>query len=88
MLKIEFFTLKNAILSSDWSKLSKKRDATDAKSIKFSLLIATIFSIIGNAVYSFFPIKQVLVLGRFLSGIGNAIDGSMLGYTARINTKA
>jgi len=62
---------------------------TDAsKSIKFSLLIATIFSIIGNAVYSFFPIKQVLVLGRFLSGIGNAIDGSMLGYTARINTKA
>lgn len=62
---------------------------TDAKrSIKLSLLIAILFSIVGNALYAFFPFKEVMVVGRFLSGVGNSIDGSMLGYTARINTKS
>ena len=46
------------------------------------------FSICGNLIYSLFPKKNAIVTGRFLAGIGNAIDGPVLGYAGRVNTKS
>ena len=47
-----------------------------------------LFSICGNLIYSLFPKKNAIVTGRFLAGIGNAIDGPVLGYAGRVNTKS
>lgn len=48
------------------------------------LLIGIAFSIVGNAIYFFIADKNVVVAGRFLSGIGNSIDGAVMGYAGLI----
>lgn len=52
--------------------------------IRPTLLIGMSFSIVGNALYFCIADKNVVVAGRFLSGIGNSIDGAVMGYAGLI----
>ena len=54
------------------------------KSIKLSLLIGATCSVVGNVLYALVPRTECLIAGRFIAGIGNAVDGSVLGYSGQV----
>lgn len=77
------FSLSGLIFAPMFGRLADR-----TKSIRNSMFMGIFFSILGNLIYSLFPKKNAIVTGRFLAGIGNAIDGPVLGYAGRVNTKS
>ena len=86
MIFIEFetavFSLSGLLFAPVFGRVTDRY-----KSIKIALLVGSTFSVLGNLLYGLVPKTECLIIGRFIAGIGNAIDGSVLGYSGQVNTK-
>jgi len=76
------FSLSGLLFAPVFGRLTDR-----LKSIKLSLLVGATCSVLGNVIYALVPRLEFLIIGRFIAGIGNAVDGSVLGYSGQVNTK-
>jgi MFS family permease len=55
------------------------------RKIRPTLLIGVSCSVLGNLLYFSIQNKNVTVVARFMCGIGNSIDGAVMGYSGLLN---
>jgi hypothetical protein len=61
--------------------IGKKTDKRG--SIDLTIVFGLFSSILGNLIYCFANSGKYVVLARFVGGIGNAIDGAIMGFAGR-----
>ena len=56
------------------------------KAVRFPILIAMCFSIIGTAIYTLGRNLMLINIGRFVMGLGWGIDGAIVGKVALLKS--
>ena len=72
------FPLAGALLAAFIGKHTDKRGSID-----LTIVFGLVSSIIGNLIYCFATSGEYVVLARFVGGVGNAIDGAIMGFAGR-----
>ncbi|CAG5098733.1 Oidioi.mRNA.OKI2018_I69.XSR.g15928.t1.cds [Oikopleura dioica] len=76
---IAVFPLAGALLATFIGKHTDKRGSID-----LTIIFGLFSSILGNLIYCFASSGLFVILARFVGGIGNAIDGAIMGFAGRI----
>ncbi|CBY25019.1 unnamed protein product [Oikopleura dioica] len=72
------FPLAGALLAALIGKQTDKRGSID-----LTIVFGLVSSILGNLIYCFATSGNYIILARFVSGVGNAIDGAIMGFAGR-----
>jgi len=72
------FPLAGALMAAFIGKKTDKRGSID-----LTIVFGLFSSILGNLIYCFANSGKYVVLARFVGGIGNAIDGAIMGFAGR-----